>query len=238
MGIYVSEHPLKRIMPYVERNATATVGQIDASMNGQMIIMAGMITSARTITTKKGDLMAFVQLEDLQGAIEVTVFPRLYGKTKDLWQPDNAVVLRAKVEERDGKMKLLAESAEPLPQEPTAEVVTEVAEMASVLAATPVLVNSGNGHIKQKKIIHYHMFITVPRSGDHTLDIQRVAEVYELLQSYPGEDRFSIYTTNSAGRVLLDFPNATTKHSVQLQQKLAQMLGAGTVKVKSVEEAA
>jgi DNA polymerase-3 subunit alpha len=104
MGIYVSEHPLKRIMPYVERNATATVGQIDSSMNGQMIIMAGMVTSARAITTKKGDLMAFVQLEDLQGSIEATVFPRLYAKTKDLWQPVNAVVLRAKVEVRDGKM--------------------------------------------------------------------------------------------------------------------------------------
>jgi hypothetical protein len=116
--------------------------------------------------------------------------------------------------------------------------VSEVAEMTSVLAAAPVMVNSGNGHIKQARVIHYHMFISVPRSGDHALDIQRVSEVYELLQSYPGEDHFSIYTTNSAGRVLLDFPNASTKNSVQLQQKLTQILGAGTVKVKSVEEAA
>ena len=68
--------------------------------------------------------------------------------------------------------------------------------------------------------------------------ITRVAEVYELLQSNAGEDRFSIYTTNSAGRVLLDFPNATTKHSVQLQQKLTQLLGPGTIKIKSIEEAA
>ena len=95
-----------------------------------------------------------------------------------------------------------------------------------------------NGHQQQKKIVHYHMFITVPRSGDHVQDISRVSEVYELLQANPGDDHFSIYTTNSAGRVLLDFPNATTKHSVQLQQKLALILGAGTIKIKSIEEAA
>ncbi|MEP7199834.1 MAG: OB-fold nucleic acid binding domain-containing protein, partial [Chloroflexota bacterium] len=213
--------------------------QIDLSMNGQLIIMAGLVTSARTITTKKGDLMAFVQLEDLLGAIEVTVFPRLYAKTKDLWLPDNAVVLRAKVEERDGKLKLLAESAEPLPQETlTPTVANDMAEVAAVLASAPVMVASGNGHAKQKKVIHYHLFITVPRSGDHAHDIARVAQVYELLQTYQGDDHFSIYTTNRAGRVLLDFPNATTKHSVQLQQKLAQILGAGTVQVKSIEEAA
>jgi DNA polymerase III subunit alpha len=236
-GIYLSEHPLKRIMPYVERNATATIGQIDANLNGQMVIMAAIVVSARTIQTKKGDTMVFAQLEDLHGTIEVTVFPRLYARTTELWLADTAVVLRAKVEERDGKMKLLAESAEPLPQETPSEAVTTAAEVASVLAAAPILVNSGNGHAKQKKNVHYHMFITLPRSGDHTLDVTRVGQVYELLQSYPGEDRFSIYTTNSAGRILLDFPNATTKHSVQLQQKLTQILGVGTVQIKSIEEA-
>jgi DNA polymerase-3 subunit alpha len=237
LGIYVSEHPLKRIMPFVERNATATIGQIDASMNGQMIIMAGMVTSVRSITTKKGDLMAFVLLEDLQGTIEATVFPRLYAKTKELWENDNAVVLRAKVEERDGKLKLLAESAEPLPQEPTARSANEVAEVAAVLSSAPVTVNSGSGYAKTKKHIRYHLFITMPRSGDHAQDIERMAQVYALLQSHPGVDHFSIYTMHGAGRVLLDFPNATTKHSVQLQQKLVEILGAGTVKVRSIEEA-
>jgi hypothetical protein len=84
-------------------------------------------------------------------------------------------------------------------------------------------------------VIHYHLFITIPRSGDHQTDIEKMARVYDLLTSYQGEDHFSIYAQNSAGRVLIDFPNATTRHSVQLQQKLTQLLGAGTVTVKSVE---
>ncbi len=236
LGIYVSEHPLKRIMPYVETHTTVTVGQIDSSLKGQPIIIAGMINSVRTITTKKGDTMAFVLLEDLQGTIEVTVFPRLYIRQKELWEPDTAIVLRAKVEERDGKMKLLAESAEPLPQETHSETAAEVATAASTLAAAPVLVSDSSSHVKHKKALRYHLYITVPRTGDHEQDIQRIGQVYDLLQQYPGEDRFSLYTTNSAGRVLLDFPNATTKHSVQLQQKLVQLLGAGTVRVQTIEE--
>ncbi len=239
LGIYLSDHPLKRIMPYVETHATATIGQIEASRAGELIILAGMVQSVRTINTKKGDTMAFVVLEDLQGTIEVTVFPRLYAKSEALWQADTAVVLRAKIEERDGKVKLLAESAEPLPQDNvTAATADVVAEVTSVLASAPVLVASGNGHAKQKKIIHYHLFITMPRSGDHATDIEKMSKVYDLLTSYQGADHFSIYTQNSAGRVLIDFPNATTKHSVQLQQKLTQLLGAGTVKVKSIEAAA
>ncbi|MBI5876562.1 MAG: DNA polymerase III subunit alpha [Chloroflexi bacterium] len=239
LGVYVSEHPLKRIMPYVERNATATVGQIDMTLNGQMIIIAGLVASARTITTKKGDLMAFVQLEDLQGSIEVTVFPRLYAKTKELWQPDTALVLRAKVEERDGKMKLLAESADLLPQEPSApEAAAQVAEVTAELAAAPVLVANGNGHARQKRIVHYHLFVTIPRSGDHAQDIDKVRQAYDLLIATPGDDRFSLSTASQSGTVLLDFPNVTTKHSVQLQQKLVQLLGAGTVSVKSFEVSA
>ena len=68
--------------------------------------------------------------------------------------------------------------------------------------------------------------------------VNRVTQVYELLQAHPGEDHFSIYTSNTAGRILLDFPNATTKHSVQLQHSLTELLGVGTIKIKSIEEAA
>ena len=42
------------------------------------MVLAGMITDVRQITTKKGDTMAFVRLEDLQGPVEVTVFPALW----------------------------------------------------------------------------------------------------------------------------------------------------------------
>jgi DNA polymerase-3 subunit alpha len=348
LGVYVSEHPLKRIMPYVEQHATATVGQITSSRNGESIIIAGIVASVRTITTKKGDPMVFAQLEDLYGAIEVTVFPRLYARTQELWQPDTAVVLHAKIEERDGKMKLLADSAEKLPQEslttsklaaafdaptlkttpcaaaantapaaqtkpisnaptpvakrapsekplsfapqpnptPTPPVVaknalrekpptpisrtkaptptmttqpnasapqaTSGASAATPPAQTPATQTNGqrthsngaktNGKSNGKrdeqpaKALRHHVFITIPRSGDLTTDMHRVGQVYELLQQYPGEDQFSLYTLNSAGRVRLDFPNTKTKHSLQLYDKLVALLGEGAVKVQTLEE--
>jgi DNA polymerase-3 subunit alpha len=279
LGIYVSDHPLKRILPYVEQHATATVGQIDASRTGEQVILAGMVTSVRVITTKKGDPMAFVQLEDLQGSIEVTVFPRLYARTQELWQVDTPVVLHAKIEERDGKLKLLADSAEELPQESTASTPESVVPLAipttkataftiptkspaatvpkPTTAATPTRTptpppnghaTNGNGKAKandksngkndekQPKPLRHHLFITIPRSGDLTTDMHRVGQVYELLQQYPGEDQFSLYTINSAGRVRLDFPNTKTKHSIQLHQKLVALLGEGAVKVQTLEE--
>jgi hypothetical protein len=55
--------------------------------------------------------------------------------------------------------------------------------------------------------------------------------VYEVVTSYQGNDTFSFLIPNGQGRLELDFPNATTRHCVELQQKLTEMLGATAVRV-------
>ena len=75
VGLYLSDHPLNSVAEAIAESVTHLLGEIEPSMAGQMVTIAGMVASVRQITTKKGDPMAFVRIEDLQGGIEAIVFP-------------------------------------------------------------------------------------------------------------------------------------------------------------------
>ena len=65
--------------------------------------------------------------------------------------------------------------------------------------------------------------------------IQRLGQVYDLLQRYPGEDRFSLYVENGGqGRIQISFPNDTTGHCPELEQELRTLVGPGTVRVERI----
>ena len=71
-----------------------------------------MIAEVRTITTKKGDTMAFARLEDLTGSVDVTVFPQLFKEKKPLWAAGKIVVIYGKADVRNGRVSVVADSAQ------------------------------------------------------------------------------------------------------------------------------
>ena len=56
--------------------------------------------------------MAFVKIEDLSGIMEVVVFPRVYAKSFDLWRIDQIVTIGGRIDEKDGRLTLLADDAD------------------------------------------------------------------------------------------------------------------------------
>src|SRR5207245_11400664 len=75
------------------------------------VTIACVVTSARKHITKNKQLMMFAQVEDLTGSVEVTVFPRTYETTANLWNTDEILLVLARVEQRDEDPKLLCEHA-------------------------------------------------------------------------------------------------------------------------------
>jgi DNA polymerase-3 subunit alpha len=229
LGTYVSDHPLQRIAQGMSGMGIVFSNQLTSDTAGQRVTLAGMITRVRTITTKKGDPMAFVQLEDLQGEIEVVVFPSAYASTQDLWQDNTIVLVKGKVEVRDEKSKLICDSAKPYPS-PELRPRTEPAEVTSpstgpLPPSPPSTTGEGWGE-------GYHLHITVSRSGDQEQDIRRIGEVYRMLEDFPGQDRFSLYIPQGKGLVQLEFPNSTTSFTPALQERLLAILGPGSVRVE------
>jgi DNA polymerase III alpha subunit len=190
----------------LEDTVTAFCGQIDESMVNQKVVVAGMVTRVRPHITKNDKPMAFVQLEDLQGHIEVVVFPSVYEGTQEFWEADKILIVKGRVDVRGREPKIICESAQDY------VVVSELPEERG---------GQSNGSL--------HLHITLTRSDDQERDIHHLGQVHDLLQQYKGADRFSLYLADERKRVQLDFPNDTTGYCLELEQALVRMLGAGAV---------
>jgi len=224
-GIYLSSHPLQKLTEMALNHNITGSGELTEELAGQMVTFAGVVTGVREITTKAGKQMAFVQMEDLQGNVEVVVFPKLYKDTKSLWIPDKILLLKAKVDLRDQRANLLCESVQ---EKVTAAKIAEIPEDGEAQyefrPPEPVIRETSPARARRPHTIH----VTLEKCGDCGEDIRRLGEVYRLLEAFPGDDRFHIYIVDDRRRVKLEFPNTCTGYCPQLEQQLRGMLGTGT----------
>ena len=122
LGDYLLENPFKAYSERMRAAANATTAQVVQELEGKRVTLAGRVGSVRKIFTRKGQNMAMLSLEDEQGQIDVTVFPKLYADRSALIENGNFIVVRGRVEQdsRDDVLRILAESVGPL-DEATAE---------------------------------------------------------------------------------------------------------------------
>ena len=208
VGTYVSEHPLQRFAANAAQDYLP-LDQIDDSLKGRKVTIGGMLRRVRTITTQKGDEMAFVEIEDLTGSIDVVVFPRTYKQCKELFTEDQLLVVQGKVDVRENGVQLIADSMQDF-----------------ALADA----QSGNGRPKVRLLE-----LSLQCSGDREKDTRLMSQVYELLQRHPGSDRFLFSIVDAHGRVQLEFPNVTTHLSPELESQLQAALGPRALNVRWVE---
>ncbi len=109
LGFYVSGHPLKRYSNLLDKFTNANAISIKELKNGNAVRIGGLIRSTKIIKTKRGDLMAFVTIEDLHGAVEATVFSRVYTSVSDLLVEDKAIFIQGQVQKDEQSVKILAE---------------------------------------------------------------------------------------------------------------------------------
>ena len=216
VGVYISEHPLTQALVELQDVLTAYASTLSADMNGQQATVAGMVQRVRRHTTKKGDEMAFVTLEDLQGACDVVVFPRAWDKTKHLWQPERILVVSGKVDARRRNTPSLLCDWVKTPD----EVITPSQRDHPRVAAPPPS--------PMRTVC-----VTLTRSGEQAQDVQTLRQVHSLLVGHSGQDRFTIRLTGGASKsVELAFPNDTTRYTPELAQKLAAIVGPEAVRIE------
>jgi DNA polymerase-3 subunit alpha len=214
IGAYISDHPLTRVWADLESAITVLTGEIDEQMSGQSVTVAGLVTYVRPHLTKKGDPMAFAQIEDLQGSLEVVVFPRVWEQTRELWQPERVLILRGKVNFRGREPSLIVDSA-----------------TNEVLSARPREQVPPPPPPSPRSLVHLQ--ISIPRTQDLGHLTKQLGRIVDLLRSFPGEDQFSLCIENGGkGRVQINFPNDTTHHCPELEQQLRTLEGVGGITVQ------
>ncbi|HEX9726057.1 MAG TPA: OB-fold nucleic acid binding domain-containing protein, partial [Vicinamibacteria bacterium] len=114
LGFFLSGHPLDRYREVLASFATCTTGQIADMAGEKEIAVGGLVTSVRTLRTRKGDAMAVLRLEDQEGATEVVVFPEAYKTHYGLLSQNTEVLVRGKPEAGEDLPKILASELIPL----------------------------------------------------------------------------------------------------------------------------
>ena len=113
-GFYISAHPLSRYETTLGALSTATTAGLPDCADGKEVKLCGIIASVKSMLTKKGDRMAYVTLEDLQGTAEVIVFPDLFKTAGDLVAPEQLVRITGTIDRGDKGTKLRGSKIEPL----------------------------------------------------------------------------------------------------------------------------
>ncbi|MYH60376.1 MAG: hypothetical protein F4148_00925 [Caldilineaceae bacterium SB0675_bin_29] len=110
LGVYVSSHPVQQLNLDLSRFTTCPCPELDERHDGKSVSLVGMLASIRTTVTKKGDKMAFVQLEDIQGQCEAVIFPDVYEKCKEDLQEERVVLVKGKAQTRGARTSVLVDS--------------------------------------------------------------------------------------------------------------------------------
>ncbi len=109
IGLFVSSHPLADIADQLRRKIDLPIRDLQSRQEGETVTIGGLVGSVRQTMTKKGDPMAFVQLEDTTGAVEVVVFSKAFETARALLEPDRIVLVKGRVDQRGGgETKLVA----------------------------------------------------------------------------------------------------------------------------------
>lgn len=116
LGLYISNHPLENLKDSLEGQVGARIADIQEKYEGDVVKIGGLISSARKINTKKGDMMLIANLEDLSGSVPVIVFPKTYEKYAHLLNEDAVVVVKGKInrDSRTEELNVWAETIEAL----------------------------------------------------------------------------------------------------------------------------
>jgi DNA polymerase-3 subunit alpha len=112
LGFYMSGHPLERF----GRDLTLFGARRVAELTGSEpdIWMAGIVSGLRPLKTRKGDRMAVFMLDDIDGSVEVVVFPETFGKHGSLIDTDAMLLVRGKLEKDDESARLVATELLPI----------------------------------------------------------------------------------------------------------------------------
>jgi DNA polymerase-3 subunit alpha len=104
LGFYVTAHPLTRCKELLAACATARTVTLGSLRDGDEVIVGGMVSQFRNITTKggrrPGSKLGIVTLEDLEGSVEAIIFPDDLDRFRPLVKPDTVVFIQGEVDKR------------------------------------------------------------------------------------------------------------------------------------------
>jgi DNA polymerase III subunit alpha len=205
IGLFISAHPLKEVGAALRLRVDCPLPELAGRRDGEWVTVGGMITQAKRIRTKKGDLMMFATLDDLDASVEVLVFGKALAASEGTLSPDAIVLVRGRVDHKDReKTCIVAQQVERF--EPSAEELSVAEERAAKLSAPPPSLRL--------------------RLDATALPATALAELKDLLSGFPGEADVLIELETSIGQRRFKLgPEFRVQRSAGLLAELDALLG-------------
>ena len=109
LGFYVSGHPLARFRDAAVLKGATVSGELASRPTGSRVCLFGHVVALKETSTKSGNRMAFVTLEDTEGTVEVTVFPEPFKAAAEQLRSRDALWVRGRIDDGDKGRGVLAE---------------------------------------------------------------------------------------------------------------------------------
>ncbi|MEK7799327.1 MAG: OB-fold nucleic acid binding domain-containing protein, partial [Acidobacteriota bacterium] len=114
LGFYMAGHPFREYATRLGGLVTHTTITLKEVQKPRKATVAGIVSSLKRRKTRRGDMMAVFNLEDLEGSVEIVVFPDLYARQKSLLEDEAALLVTGNVELAEDQRRLIAETFLPL----------------------------------------------------------------------------------------------------------------------------
>jgi DNA polymerase-3 subunit alpha len=254
LGVYVSEHPFSAVAASAARDTNVFCGHINEELVGQSVTVAGMVSSVRPLLTKNGRQFISAALEDLEGSVELTVWPEVFERTRDLWADGELILVHGKVNDRRGVIQISCDGAQryevsngddasqpgddrdpPDRGEPVAPLASVTVRQAQgERGGAPYtngngLTNSnghinGNGHAKRRSLA-----IELRESSDPDRDLITFETLLDLLQRYQGPDEVRLTVLSGGNAVPLELPQLGIRMGPDLVEGIRALVGDSAV---------
>lgn len=110
LGLYVSDHPLSAYQGTLAKKITHYSAQLSEAKPKSQVMVAGLISRFRPHLTKTGNSMAFATIEDIQGEIELIIFPKIWKNYQLDFTTGRVVLIKGKVDNENQDAKVLVDT--------------------------------------------------------------------------------------------------------------------------------
>lgn len=274
MGVYITGHPMDKFRAKIENFATLELASLDISAgeeeaesdesldmsseagiksvdgrplsDGDRVVVCGMIASMKTHISKKGDLMAFVDIEDMTGRAEIIVFPNTYKKCGEELVQDKALVITGKLNFKEGEQpKIIADLVVDIERANPDEIKGSLATPEQSYRRrdeyrTSVEVNSDRnvGGSRVSTISSDAVKVRIPNQGDNIGaasvmdDEEALSEVMKIIKKHSGSQQVLIYLRE--GKIISPNSGIGVKPTLDFAEEMALLVGNANIKIKNI----
>ena len=273
-GVYITGHPMDKYRAEIESFATLELASLDISAgeeeaesdesldmsseagiksvdgrplsDGDRVVVCGMIASMKTHISKKGDLMAFVDIEDMTGRAEIIVFPNTYKKCGEELVQDKALVITGKLNFKEGEQpKIIADLVVDIERANPDEIKESLATPEQSYRRrdeyrTSVEVNSDRnvGGSRVSTISADAVKVRIPNQGDNIGaasvmdDEEALSEVMKIIKKHSGSQQVLIYLRD--GKIISPNSGMGVKPTLDFAEEMALLVGNANIKIKNI----